>query len=109
MKSLQKIISTGTCMIVAGTWVILHTSIWWHVVVTYIISGLVWAFVFDKLRNIINRKNPFYMSETTWPDNIILKYCNNVYLYNFFLIVAIGFFWGMFRNVEFKTKNNDKS
>jgi flagellar biosynthesis protein FliQ len=102
LKPLPKIIATGICMIVAGTWVILHTSIWWHALVTFIISGLVWAFVFDKLRNIINRKNPLYMSETTWPDKWILKYCNNVYLYNFFLIIATVFFWGLFKRVEFK-------
>lgn len=102
IKPLQKIIATGVCMIIAGTWVILHTSVWWHTLVTMIISSLAWAFVFDKLRNIINRKNQFYMSENTWPDKWILKYFNNAYLYNFFLIVAIGFFWGMFKDVEFK-------
>jgi Na+-transporting NADH:ubiquinone oxidoreductase subunit NqrB len=104
IKPLPKIIATGMCMVIAGTWVILHTSIWWHTVVTMIISSLAWAFVFDKLRNIINRKNPLYMSENTWPDKWILKYFNTPILYNFFLIVAIGFLWGMINNVSLKTK-----
>jgi len=102
IKPLPKIITTGTCMIIAGTWVILHTSIWWHTVVTMIISSLVWAFVFDKLRNLLHGKNPLYMSETTWPDKWILRIFNTPILYNFFLIIAIMFMWGMFRNVEFK-------
>ena len=89
IKPLPKVIATGVCIVIAGTWVILHTSVWWHTIVTMVISSLAWAFVFDKLRNIINRKNPFYMSETTWPDKWILKYFNNAYLYNFFLMRGI--------------------
>jgi len=104
MKPLPKIIATGICMLTAGTWVVFHVTGFWNWLIVFVISSLVWAFVFDKLRNLINRKNPLYMSTDTWPDKWILKYFNNAYLYNFFLIISIGFFWGMFRNVEFKTK-----
>ena len=102
LKPIPKIILTGICMVIIGTWLAFHVEKFWQWLVISIAISAVWSLLFDPVRNLISGKKFNYMSETTWPDKVILKYFNNYYLYTFFRVIVVIFLWGMIRNVEFK-------
>lgn len=84
---------------------------WWKAIYILLPTAFAYALLKNMSLGLLWHCNPFYLSENHFPDNLILKYFNNGYLYSFFLVVCAGFFSGLTRYIcsTFKPKENENT
>jgi hypothetical protein len=95
MKPIPKIIATGICMVIIGTYLACIAPDFKHFIIWSMIISTSWSILFDIARNLIHGKRPDYVNEDVWPDSFIYKYANNFWLFTFFRIIVIVMLYGL--------------
>ena len=98
MPALPKIIGTSVCALVVVVYGIVKLKRkFWNVIP---LSLFMWAFVVDSVIGTWFHGSLFYLSETTWPDRIILEIFHNGVLY------ALLKGWGIIISWRLSTYNS---